>query len=86
MNIQQKAKFHRALGEPVRLKMLSYLLSKGGCTCICHLAKHIGRDQSVAFRHIEILRQAGIVRTHKEGPFLMCCVANKKKLKSYLER
>lgn len=85
MNIVQKSKFYAALGEPVRLKMLQYMLKAKGCICICNLAKHIDRDQSVAFRHILVLKGAGIISTKKECRYLMCCVKNKAQLRKYME-
>jgi DNA-binding transcriptional ArsR family regulator len=85
MQIERQAKFHRALALPMRLRIVAFLLQKRDCTCICKLAEHLGRDQSVVFRHIQILKDAGIVSTRKEGNYLMCCIKDTKRLQAALE-
>ncbi len=84
-DLLKKAGFFKALGEPIRLKIVSYLLEKEQCVCICDLSKLLKRDQSVIFRHIQILKKEGIVSTRKEEKYLMCCIADKNKIKKYLE-
>ena len=76
---------HKALGEPIRLKIVEYLMDKGKCTCVCHLSKLLKRDQSVIFRHMQILKEAGILDTSKEAKYLLCCVKNRNKIKRLLE-
>ncbi len=83
--IDKKARFFKALSDPIRLKIIRYLLRKGQCTCICRLSKSLGRDQSVIFRHIEILKNADIINAQKEGRMLFCCIKDKKKVKKILE-
>jgi ArsR family transcriptional regulator len=85
MDIQQKARFYSAMGEPVRLRMIEYMLSQKGCRCICELSKLVKREQSVVFRHIQILKQAGIIETKKQGCFLLCCIKDKARIRRYLE-
>ncbi|MBL7054855.1 winged helix-turn-helix transcriptional regulator [Candidatus Woesearchaeota archaeon] len=85
LNLEEKSKFYKALGEPIRLKIIEYLLNKKRCTCICELSKLLKRDQSVIFRHIETLKEAKIISTRKEANFLMCCLKDKDKIKKYLE-
>jgi DNA-binding transcriptional ArsR family regulator len=84
-NLEQKSRLYRALGEPVRLKIIEYLMKKGQCTCICELSKILKRDQSVIFRHILVLKDAGILNTNKEAKYLMCCIKDKDKIKRMLE-
>ena len=83
--IEEKSRFYKALGEPTRLKIIEYLIKKGQCICICKLSKLLKRDQSVIFRHICILKEAGILNTHKEAKYLMCCIKNKDRLIKILE-
>jgi len=85
MNIKKKSKFYKALAEPIRLKIIEYLLNKKECICICKLSKTLKRDQSVIFRHIQILKEVGIIDACKENKFLVCCLKNKDKKKKYLE-
>lgn len=83
-NIEEKSRFYKALGEQVRLKIIDYLIKRKQCTCICELSKHLKKDQSVVFRHVIILRDAGILDTNKESRCLMCCVKDKEKIKRIL--
>ncbi|HIH38320.1 winged helix-turn-helix transcriptional regulator [Candidatus Woesearchaeota archaeon] len=85
MQIEKKASFYKALGDPVRLKILAYLLKQDECTCICELAKVCRKDQSVIYRHAQLLKTAGIINTKKDGPFLFCCIKDKKALIKLLE-
>ena len=84
-NLEEKSKLHKALGEPIRLKIVEHVLKKGQCACICELSKLLKKDQSVIFRHIQVLRDAGILDTRKEAKYLMCCVRNKDKIMRLLE-
>lgn len=71
--LKGRARLFSALGDPVRLKVLDALCRCKACICICHLAKAADRDQSVIFRHVQILHEAGLVKTRKDGKFLLCC-------------
>ncbi len=84
-NLENKAKFYHSIGELSRLKILEYLLKKNQCTCICEFSKFLKKDQSVVFRHVQILKQAGIIDTHKEAKYLMCCIKDKEKVRKILE-
>lgn len=84
MKHEKLAKLYRSLAEPVRLKILEFLLSEESC-CICKIAQHTGRDQSVVFRHIQALKDCGLVEAEKENKFLMCKIKDKKKAKKLLE-
>jgi len=81
---EQKAQFFHALGDETRLKIIEYLL-KSKCKCICHIAAEVKKDQSTVFRHIELLKNAGLIETKKEDKFLFCCIKDKEKLKKLLE-
>lgn len=83
MNIEKKARFYHALGDKTRLSIIEYLL-KRQCECICHIAEHVKKDQSTVFRHIEILKNAGLIETKKEDKFLFCCIKDKEKIKKIL--
>ncbi len=83
MKTEQKADFYHALGDETRLKIIEYLL-KEKCKCICHIAEYVKKDQSTIFRHIEILKNVGLIKTKKENKFLFCCVKDKEKIKNLL--
>ncbi len=82
--LEDKARYFKALGDPVRLKMLSYLMDNPACTCICHLSKSLNKDQSVIFRHLQILKDSGIIETTKESKFLVCGIKDKGRLRDLL--
>jgi len=82
--VEKKARLYHALGEPTRLRILLHLLGKKEPLCICHLSRHLGKDQSVVFRHIQLLREAGLVLTQKQGPFLYCRLKNNLKIRRLL--
>ncbi len=61
----KQSEIFKALGHPTRLKMV-YALSKNEL-CVCELQKLIGDSLPTVSRHLSVLKQTGIVKTHKEG-------------------
>lgn len=57
----------RALSEPNRLKALSVLLSESKPCTVGEVAGHCPTDFSVTSRHLNTLKQAGIVDASKRG-------------------
>ena len=82
--IAARAEFFKALGDPVRLKIVEMLIH-GKCTCICDVAKSVEKDQSVVFRHVQILAKQGIVNTSKDGKYLRCCVKDPEMMRKLLK-
>lgn len=57
-----------ALGDPVRLRLLSLLATApGGCVCACDLVEPLGKSQPTVSHHLKILREAGLVTSEKRG-------------------
>ena len=56
----------KALGHPVRLKLLSVLLYKKEQTML-ELLSHTEQSQPIVSQHLAILRKRGIVRSRKVG-------------------
>ena len=81
-NLEEKSRFYKALGDPIRLQIIAHLMKKE--LCICELTKLLKRDQSVIFRHVQILKEAGILKTNKEAKFLICCIKCKDKVRRIL--
>lgn len=57
-----------AIGDPVRLEILSILPSVPNCDNACNVSKiaeRIGLSQPATSHHLRILRQAGIVTNQK---------------------
>ena len=57
-----------ALGDPVRLHLLSMITAAGtGGACVCDLVEPSGRSQPTVSHHLKILRDAGLVTSEKRG-------------------
>ena len=57
-----------ALGDPVRLRLLSLLAtSTDGAVCVCDLVGPVGKSQPTVSHHLKILREAGLVTAQKRG-------------------
>ncbi|CCC57808.1 MULTISPECIES: ArsR/SmtB family transcription factor [Caloramator] len=58
-------KIFKALGHPIRYKIINYLLD--GPKCVCVLNQDIEFSQSNLSQHLRILKDAGIVKSEKVG-------------------
>jgi ArsR family transcriptional regulator, arsenate/arsenite/antimonite-responsive transcriptional repressor len=56
----------KALGHPVRLGIALRLAAEGG-TCACDFAEIFSISQPAVSQHLKVLREAGLVRTRREG-------------------
>ena len=58
----------RALGDPVRLRLLGLLLAaEDGNVCACDLTEPLGRSQPTVSHHLKVLREAGLVSATRRG-------------------
>ncbi|MGC8929823.1 MAG: ArsR/SmtB family transcription factor [Candidatus Woesearchaeota archaeon] len=80
----EELKLLRALSDEARLGIIKILLEKE-CECVCNLSSKIKKDQSVVFRHIMILKEAGIVKTEKKNKFLFCRIKDKNSLLKFFK-
>ena len=55
----------RAIGHPVRMKVLDLL--REGEECVCRLAPQVGVTESNLSQLLAVLRRTGIVETRREG-------------------
>jgi len=60
-----KAEFFRALGHPVRIRILEILI--GGERGVQELQEALGLGQPIVSQHLAMLRAKNIVRARKEG-------------------
>lgn len=60
-----QAAMFKALGHPVRLRMLEAL--RGGEKCVGELQALTGQDMSTVSRHLAVLREACIVEVERRG-------------------
>jgi ArsR family transcriptional regulator len=63
---EMRAQILKALAHPSRL-MIVDVLNERGEVCACDLMEIVGSDQSTVWKHLSILKQAGIVDDRKEG-------------------
>ncbi len=57
-----------ALGDPVRLRLVSLLAnSDGAAMCVCDLTGPVARSQGTVSHHLKVLTQAGLVSGQKRG-------------------
>jgi ArsR family transcriptional regulator len=61
-------RFFKALGDETRLRIVALLAH--GELCVCHLEAALGLTQPTASRQLAVLRNAGIVDTRRDGPWV----------------
>jgi len=62
---EQQAELIKAVAHPTRLHILD-ILSKDEA-CVCHLTAILKQRQPYISQHLMTLREAGLVRDHKDG-------------------
>ena len=68
------AKLFKVIGQPVRIQIL--LVIGKGESCVCHLKAYLGQRQAAISQHLMVLRDAGVVTTHREGRNIYYRLAN----------
>ena len=69
----------KALGSPARLNLVRTLAD--GERCVCDLVEAIGLGWSTTSRHLDVLREAGVVSSERRGQKIfyrleLACVSN----------
>ncbi|WP_234320045.1 ArsR/SmtB family transcription factor [Streptomyces sp. SBT349] len=65
------AKVFKALGDPVRLRLLSMIASRaGGEVCVCELTPAFELSQPTISHHLKQLRQAGLIDCERRGTWV----------------
>jgi len=64
-HVAEVARLHKALSDPTRLKILSYL--GGGELCVCEILEALGVQQPTVSHHLMILQSSGFVKSRKQG-------------------
>ena len=65
---QQLAAELAAVADPVRLRLLSMLVSAPeGEVCVCEMVEPVGRSQPTVSHHLKILVDAGLLSREKRG-------------------
>ncbi len=58
-----------ALGDPVRLRLLSLIAAAGEC-CSCDLQEPLGKSQPTISHHTKALAEAGLIAGEKRGRWM----------------
>jgi ArsR family transcriptional regulator, arsenate/arsenite/antimonite-responsive transcriptional repressor len=65
------ASMFKALGDPVRLRLLSLIASRpDGEVCVCELTPVFNLSQPTISHHLKQLRQAGLVESERRGTWV----------------
>ncbi len=72
--IQKNADIIKALGDPTRLKIV-YLLEHGEL-CVCEIMKALDKPQPTVSHHLNILKNAGLLKWRKEGVWIHYKLSN----------
>ncbi len=68
--IEQLTEVFKALSDPTRMRLVKLLSESEGALCVNALAHILGVTQSAVSQHLRVLRQAGLVRGERRGPFV----------------
>jgi ArsR family transcriptional regulator len=65
------APMFKALGDPVRLRLLSMIASAGGGeVCVCDLTGAFSLTGPTISHHLKVLREAGLVDSDRRGTWV----------------
>ncbi|TDD87720.1 transcriptional regulator [Saccharopolyspora karakumensis] len=65
------AKVFKAIGEPVRLRLLSLIASHaGGEACVCDLTGAFELSGPTISHHLKVLREAGVIEGDRRGTWI----------------
>jgi len=62
---EERAHVMKAMAHPSRLKVIDEL--SRGERCVCDLQELIGHDMSTVSKHLNVLKQAGIIENERRG-------------------
>ncbi|MDZ4233781.1 MAG: metalloregulator ArsR/SmtB family transcription factor [Dietzia sp.] len=65
------AQMFKAIGDPVRLRLLSLIAShSGGEACVCDISGTFDLSQPTISHHLKVLRSAGILDAERRGSWV----------------
>ncbi|MBN1621280.1 MAG: winged helix-turn-helix transcriptional regulator [Endomicrobiales bacterium] len=79
MDFEKNSEILKALGHPMRLKIVTGLIKEGECN-VNKMVKNLGLPQSTVSQHLGILKSRGIIKQKKEG-VLTCYSISDKRIK-----
>ncbi|NLU84257.1 winged helix-turn-helix transcriptional regulator [Rhodococcus sp. HNM0569] len=61
----------KALGDPVRLRMVSLIAShQGGESCVCDISPAFDLSQPTISHHLKVLRECGLLECERRGTWV----------------
>lgn len=60
-----ESSFLKAISQPTRLRIVYFL--KDGEKCACEIIPQMGEDQSTISRHLNYLKDSGVLDSRREG-------------------
>ncbi len=64
---ERMAAIAKAVADPVRLQLIDVLRKHAGKVCVCELIPLFDLSQPTISHHLKVLRDAGLVRSEKQG-------------------
>ncbi|RVW02455.1 ArsR/SmtB family transcription factor [Rhodococcus spongiicola] len=65
------ARMFKALGDPVRLRLLSLVASHaGGEACVCDISDSFDLSQPTISHHLKVLRESGLLDCERRGTWV----------------
>ena len=65
------ARMFKALGDPVRLRLLSLVASHaGGEACVCEISPSFDLTQPTISHHLKVLRETGLLECERRGTWV----------------
>lgn len=64
------ARMFKALGDPIRLRLLSMITSAGDETCVCDLSSAFDVTGPTISHHLKVLREAGLIEGDRRGTWV----------------
>jgi ArsR family transcriptional regulator len=65
------AALFKAIGDPVRLRLLSLIAShEGGEACVCELTAAFDLTGPTISHHLKVLREAGLIGSQRRGTWV----------------
>jgi len=76
MEFSREAEIFKALGHPIRLKIVYGLLKVGGCN-VKNMQECLGLHQATVSQHLIHLKTRGIIRSYRQGLEMVYTVTDK---------
>jgi len=70
---EELATFAKALGHPIRVRILRLLILKNACIC-SDIVDELPLAQSTVSQHLKVLKDAGLIRGEIEGRNVCYCI------------